>query len=71
MDTLSKRTMRQTRGGGTTPNSNAAIQAQISATWPGPKGLGGFFAPPPGSFALFADLNGLTVKELQELIRTP
>ena len=67
METLSKRAMRQTRGGGTTPNSTAAIQAQISATWPGPNSV---FAPPPGSLALFAGLTGTTVKELQEFIRT-
>ena len=67
METLSKRTMRQTRGGGTTPDPGASIQAQISATWPGPKSI---FAPPPGSFALFAELTGRTVKELQEFIRT-
>jgi hypothetical protein len=58
--------MRQTRGGGTQPNANAAIQAQIAATWPGPKSV---FAPPPGSLALFAELNGLSVKELQESFR--
>ena len=67
MKTLSKDDLRMTRGGGTTPNSNAAIQAQIAATWPGP---GSIFAPPPGSFALFAQLTGRTVKELQEFIRT-
>ena len=67
MEMLSKRPMRQTRGGGTVPDSTAAIQAQISATWPGPKSI---FAPPPGSFALFAELTGRTVKELQEFIRT-
>ena len=67
MKTLSKDDLRMTRGGGTTPNSNAAIQAQISATWPG---VGSFFAPPPGALAKFAEFNGLTVKELQELIRT-
>ena len=64
MKALSKDDMRMTRGG---INSNAAIQAQIAATWPGP---GSIFAPPPGSLALFAQLTGRTVKELQEFIRT-
>ena len=67
MKNLSTREMRLTRGGGTTPNGAAAIQAQIAATWPGPDSV---FSPPPGSFALFAELTGRTVKELQEFIRT-
>jgi len=58
--------MREIRGGGTVPNANAAFQALVAATWPGPSSI---FAPPPGSFALFAELNGLSVKEMQELIR--
>jgi len=67
MRKLSSDVMRQTRGGGTQPNANAAIQAQIAATWPGPKSG---FTPPPGALALFAKLNGLSVKELQELFRS-
>ena len=62
MKQLSKRDMRVTRGGGTQPDANAAIQAQIAATWPSD-----IFTPPPGSLALFAELNGLSVKELQEI----
>lgn len=66
MKSLSKRDMCLTRGGGTAPNENAAFQGQVAASWPGPDSP---FPPPPGSFALFAELNGLSVKEIQEIIR--
>ena len=67
MESLSKQAMRQTRGGGTLPDDHAAIAGIISATWPGPDSP---FPPPPGALALFAELNGLTVQELQEILRT-
>ena len=70
MKTLSKNDLRMTRGGGTTPDENATIVSLVAATWPGPKGADGFFAPPPGSIALFAELNGLTVSEVVAILNS-
>ena len=56
--------MDQITAAGTVPNSNSSFVAQVAATWPGPKGAGGFFAPPPGSIALFAELTGMSVSEV-------
>ena len=67
MKTLSKDDLRMTRGGGTIPNSNATIVAVVAATWPGPNGP---FPPPPGSIALFAELNGLSVKEVVAILNS-
>ena len=70
MKTLTKHDMRQTRGGGTEPNHHASIVGFVAATWPGPHGAGGIFAPPPGSVALFAELIGLSVSETVALLRS-
>ena len=61
MKNLTKSEMRLTRGGGTAPNANASIVALVAATWPGPDSP---FPPPPGAIALFAELNGLSVKDV-------
>ena len=70
MKTLSNDTMRQARGGGTIPNDNSGFVALVAATWPGPKGAGGIFAPPPGSIALAAELSGLSVKDVVALFQS-
>ena len=70
MKTLSKDDLRRTRGGGTLPNSNSTFVALVAATWPGPKGAGGIFAPPPGSIALAAELEGLSVKDVVALFNS-
>jgi hypothetical protein len=64
---LSNDELKRTRGGGTVPNSNASIVALVAATWPGPDSV---FAPPPGSIALFAELNGVTVAEVVAILNS-
>ena len=59
--------MDQITAAGTVPNSASSFVAQVAATWPGPTSV---LEPPPGSIALFAELNGLSVSEVVAILNS-